>query len=558
MMHVRPTSATVIEVPAQYAKIKDAVNNAVTGDTIQVDPGVYYENDIVIESTITELSIIGADPQTTIIDGMGNGTIFDMDGTNVYITGFTIRNAGNGHTAIASEKPGPSGSNDYHRIINNIITTSVYGISLGYSNRNEIVNNTFINNPLGGISLSSSANNNITRNIIKDSAYGIRLSNSATNTIAANNITLTSYAVHITGATSTGTIIKNNVLSGRVAGIFSSSGTTTIDHNTIWDGSSGIYLQGTNALSAIVDYNIIINSSYGIRLYYFEAITTGHTIRNNKVAYSEWAIETTYSYGNTFKANWLEENTYGVFMAFSSSNTFYQNNFVDNVMQAYAGTGSNTWSSGGQGNYWSDYTGIDANENGIGDTPYLVSPIGQDNYPLMDTWSEHDVSVENVNSDASEAKVGSTINITVTVKNKGRIGASESFTVTAKYNATVIETKAVTNLAAGTTQNLTFNWNTAQVNRGNYTLSAEASTVTNELNTGNNNYSDGEVEIKDPVVGDIDRDGTVGLGDLTLLIEAYGSTIDSSNWNPDTDLNKDDKIDALDLHLLGRNYGKTA
>ncbi|MCJ7489549.1 MAG: right-handed parallel beta-helix repeat-containing protein [Thermoplasmata archaeon] len=37
----------------------------------------------------------------------------------------------------------------------------------------------------------------------------------------------------------------------------------------------------------------------------------------------------------------------------------------------------------GMGNYWSDYDGLDENEDGIGDTPYVIAWDIQDDYPLM-------------------------------------------------------------------------------------------------------------------------------------------------------------------------------
>ena len=35
------------------------------------------------------------------------------------------------------------------------------------------------------------------------------------------------------------------------------------------------------------------------------------------------------------------------------------------------------------GNYWSDYSGTDANHDGVGDTPYIIGGNLQDRYPLM-------------------------------------------------------------------------------------------------------------------------------------------------------------------------------
>jgi hypothetical protein len=41
------------------------------------------------------------------------------------------------------------------------------------------------------------------------------------------------------------------------------------------------------------------------------------------------------------------------------------------------------WDDGVEGNYWSNYTGVDTDLNGIGDTPYIMNPTDRDNYPLM-------------------------------------------------------------------------------------------------------------------------------------------------------------------------------
>jgi len=43
--------------------------------------------------------------------------------------------------------------------------------------------------------------------------------------------------------------------------------------------------------------------------------------------------------------------------------------------------------------------------------------------------------------------------------------------------------------------------------------------------------------------------------DLSTWSQAYGSKLGDSNWDPDCDFNSDDKVDALDLFDLGKNYG---
>ncbi|RLF59113.1 MAG: hypothetical protein DRN27_03535 [Thermoplasmata archaeon] len=71
----------------------------------------------------------------------------------------------------------------------------------------------------------------------------------------------------------------------------------------------------------------------------------------------------------------------------------YHNNLIDNFRNTHD-WGTNIWhnSSLMQGNYYSDYTGVDANEDGIGDIPYNISGgSNQDLYPLMNSITYEDI-----------------------------------------------------------------------------------------------------------------------------------------------------------------------
>jgi PKD repeat protein len=57
--------------------------------------------------------------------------------------------------------------------------------------------------------------------------------------------------------------------------------------------------------------------------------------------------------------------------------------------------------------------------------------------------------------------------------------------------------------------------------------------------------------------GDLNADGRVNIVDVTIVAQAYGSTIGTPNWNPAADLNSDGTINILDLALVAREYGKT-
>jgi len=165
-----------------------------------------------------------------------------------------------------------------------------------------------------------------------------------------------------------------------------------------------------------------------------------------------------------------------------------------------------------------------------------------------------DVAVTDVTVSDTVVYVGEIVDITVAVHNYG--GVAESFNVTVFYNTTVIEMKNVSDLAAGASEVLTFNWDTSEMQScSNYTIKALASVVPDETNTLNNVYVDGNVKVK--LQGDVNGDGIVNVLDLTIVSLAYGFFEGEPGYNPDADLNNDGIVEMRDLVTVASNLGNT-
>jgi thiol-disulfide isomerase/thioredoxin len=86
----------------------------------------------------------------------------------------------------------------------------------------------------------------------------------------------------------------------------------------------------------------------------------------------------------------VNSNNYGIRMSFSSDyNTIYHNNLINNTDHNAYDSGTNTWDSGSEGNYYADYTSTDPDGNGIGSDPHPI-PGGSsiDRFPLMHPWTD--------------------------------------------------------------------------------------------------------------------------------------------------------------------------
>jgi parallel beta-helix repeat protein len=392
--HVNGSDGLVIRVPGDYPRIGWAVGNATNGDTILVAPGTYQENVIVNKS----LRIVGEARNTTVVDGGGYDwqritTCFLVLSANVSIENLTIQDAYYGIYVEDAENA---------TIQSNIVVLSLYGIFLEGSHYATIQDNLATNNSYG-VLLHYCTNCTVNNNTATDNyggdpdlriGAGIHLGKS-NNTMIADNYLTRNIAGIVLESSSDNTIMKNIAVDNREPvynvgwgiNVMSSDGNTIVN-NTIVSG--GIVV--TSSCFNVVKDNLVLNgggigagqdSRYNL---FFRNVISG----NEEGIHIESAQE-------FFIGNLIKDNTIGIAIHYSNSSTFYHNILINNTEHAQKDvyTNVNIWDNGHEGNYWSNYTGLDSDQDGIGDTPHELYELNEDRYPLIAPISIFDAGTWN-------------------------------------------------------------------------------------------------------------------------------------------------------------------
>jgi parallel beta-helix repeat protein len=191
-----------------------------------------------------------------------------------------------------------------------------------------------------------------------------------------------------------------------------------ITENSLSQNDYGIYFQSSK-LNVISGNSITANTYGGIWL----ELSQSNSISKNKLSNSIASngiggikLQDFSNYNHLVDNNLTSNKWYGIYIENSGFNHIFHNNFVNNFYQVYDDSSGNLWDDAypSGGNYWSTYTGQDGNDDGIGDSPYiliLVPVIDQDNYPLMNPWVPTETSFT-VNG--AEFPVTITTNATIT------------------------------------------------------------------------------------------------------------------------------------------------
>jgi nitrous oxidase accessory protein len=335
--------------------VSEALANAQDGDTlVLVGPKVFAEQIRVTKS----VRIRGTND--AVIDGGTSGTPLTLAAPYAEVHSVTIRNSG---TDLTSFDSGVMIVSNNVTISNCRIQNDGFGIYLRGASGCKIRDNEVIGRADlpsakrgNGIHLWKTRGNEIVRNQIRNKRDGMYFSYADNNLIAQNDVRETRFGIHY--MYSHANRLLSNSLTANTVGA-----TLMFSRDSVISG---------NSVSA--------NRRHGVLFKQVDrAQITGNSISgHNRGFFIQQATQ------NRFEGNLIATNDIGVYMSNGSEqNLFIGNNFVGNIDQLWqpadeveAGRlASNKFFEKDRGNFWSDYTGADRNQDGVGDTPYHETDV---------------------------------------------------------------------------------------------------------------------------------------------------------------------------------------
>jgi nitrous oxidase accessory protein len=332
---------------ARGESLQSMIDRAEPGATLVVKPGVYGPI-----RTDKPIKLVGEG--WPVIDGGGVSDCVVLVGGTSEIRGFVIRNSGDD---LDKESTG-----------------------LRVMGRGAVIENNRFENVLFGIDLKSAPDCVIRGNIIGSKALDIARRGDALRLFRSNNCLIESNTIEDGRDAllwySNKVVVRNNISRRNRYGFHMMyANEVTLEGNEISDNSVGIYLMyGRDYV--IRDNRLHRNrgpSGYGLGLKEIDRYRIeSNVLSGNRVAIYMDGSPLRRKPGSAFiNRNVISCNDIGFAMLPAvKGNRLEGNSISDNIEQlAVLGRGA-VAGNDFTGNYWSDYTGYDANHDGVGDQPY--------------------------------------------------------------------------------------------------------------------------------------------------------------------------------------------
>jgi len=284
-------------------------------------------------------------------------------------------------------------SDVYFEIRNCTISSSLeHGIALTNVNNSMIYNNTFQRNLDRAIYSEFSNNNSIYDNFINTSHYGFDLMLSNVNMLSDNIIQNCMYGFYVMNGTNNR--VTENYLYRNIIGIVDANGfnNSLLENTAIESVGYGIALGGS--VNATVSMNHIIGSAMGgiiLQDSMYSFISNNNVSQNGDFGIYLMGLngESTNNIISQNKITNNSETGLGLNIL-TKDNLVFNNEFINNGLNAQDNGTFNLWDNGALGNSWDDYVGEDLNDDGIGDVAYDILGLAGniDNYPIFDDGAE--------------------------------------------------------------------------------------------------------------------------------------------------------------------------
>lgn len=262
---------TLIVAPGE--SIQAAINAALAGDTVLVDPGTYTE-DLTLRS---DVSVVGAGYSATTLRGTGTKSVVTaLNVTNCQFQGFTVTRSGTAsdHAGVEIRGGNPLVSNN--RIAGNLNGVEIFTLSSAIVRNNLVEKNGstgsgFLNYGVIVLHATPLLANNV---IVSNTGVGIYVAwPDSAGAQVVNNTVVANTDAGIWCYRVTNAVVKNNIFVGNVSGIAAShEARPAISFNDVWGNtwhdydsqSGGVAAPGLGDISADPRFNPLTSPPYAL------------------------------------------------------------------------------------------------------------------------------------------------------------------------------------------------------------------------------------------------------------------------------------------------------